>query len=135
MFTSYAQNFENLMLRRALKNVAHGNYIDIGARVHDVHSLSLAFYLRGWRGKHIQPLEEFAQKLRSARPNELVVQALIGEQEGFGLFYSFPNTVLSTSLKTVANIHLSSRYQLQERTSKILTLDSILDMRRELPVH
>jgi hypothetical protein len=32
MFTSYAQNFEDVMLRRALKNVVHGFYVDVGAQ-------------------------------------------------------------------------------------------------------
>jgi len=32
MFTSYAQNFEDVMLRRALNRVARGFYIDVGAQ-------------------------------------------------------------------------------------------------------
>ena len=47
---SYAQNFEDVMLWRALKHVERGFYIDIGAQDPVVDSVSLAFYEQGWRG-------------------------------------------------------------------------------------
>lgn len=52
MFISYAQNFEDVMLWRALKHVKNGLYIDIGAHDPVICSVSLAFYERGWRGVH-----------------------------------------------------------------------------------
>lgn len=47
-FVSYAQNFEDVMLWRALKNVPDGFYIDIGAQDPVKCSVSLGFHLRGW---------------------------------------------------------------------------------------
>ena len=43
MFTSYAQNFEDVMLRRALNEIARGFYIDVGAQDPIVDSVSMGF--------------------------------------------------------------------------------------------
>ena len=53
-FVSYAQNFEDVMLWRALKHIKQGCYIDVGAQdpIHD--SVSKVFYEHGWRGIHIE---------------------------------------------------------------------------------
>ena len=55
-FRSYAQNFEDLMLYRALGKVERGFYIDIGAHHPEIDSVSKAFVDRGWRGVHVEPV-------------------------------------------------------------------------------
>lgn len=50
MFVSHAQNFEDVVLRRALKDVHPGFYIDIGAHPAARHSASRAFREAGWTG-------------------------------------------------------------------------------------
>jgi len=47
---SYAQNGEDVMLMRALGEVAGGFYIDAGAADPTVHSVTRAFYDRNWHG-------------------------------------------------------------------------------------
>ncbi|BCG81534.1 FkbM family methyltransferase [Mesorhizobium sp. 113-3-3] len=74
--TSYAQNFEDVILWRALEHVERGFYIDIGAQDPVVDSVSLAFYERGWRGIHVEPSANYAEKLRAARPDEEVFRWL-----------------------------------------------------------
>ncbi len=76
-FVSYAQNFEDVILWRALKHVGRGFYIDIGAQDPVIDSVSLAFYEQGWRGVHVEPVAEYAEKLRKARPDEEVIQAAV----------------------------------------------------------
>jgi hypothetical protein len=49
IFTSYAQNFEDVLLWAALKDVNSGFYIDIGVQDPEKDSVSLAFYEKGWR--------------------------------------------------------------------------------------
>ena len=46
-FRSYAQNFEDLMLYRALGKVERGFYIDIRAQHPEIDSVSKAFFLGG----------------------------------------------------------------------------------------
>jgi len=52
-FISYAQNFEDVMLWRALGHVSAGRYIDVGAQDPVVDSVSKAFYEHGWRRIHV----------------------------------------------------------------------------------
>ena len=48
--TSYAQNFEDVILWHALKHIECGFYIDSRAQDPVRDSVSLAFYEKGWRG-------------------------------------------------------------------------------------
>ena len=54
-FVSYAQNFEDVILWRALHDVTPGFYIDIGANSPTIDSVTKAFYERGWRGINVEP--------------------------------------------------------------------------------
>ena len=55
-FRSYAQNFEDLMLYRALGKVERDFYIDIRAQHPEIDSVSKAFVDKGWRGVHVEPV-------------------------------------------------------------------------------
>ena len=43
-FVSYAQNFEDVLLWRALRDIEHGFYVDVGAQDPVTDSVSLSFY-------------------------------------------------------------------------------------------
>jgi len=60
-FVSYAQNYEDVMLWRALKHIENGFYIDVGAAWPSEHSVTKLFYDEGWRGINIEPNLEFSQ--------------------------------------------------------------------------
>ena len=90
-FISYAQNFEDVILNRALKHVDRGAYIDIGANDPVIHSVSLAFYQRGWRGVHVEPMPSYADALRTARPDETTIQAAVSSSAEPITFFGFEN--------------------------------------------
>ena len=52
---SYAQNFEDVILWRALRDVPNGFYIDIGAGHPVADSVTMHFYEHGWRGINVEP--------------------------------------------------------------------------------
>ena len=54
-FVSHAQNFEDVMLHRALRHVTKGFYVDIGADHPTDLSVTKAFYDRNWRGIGLIP--------------------------------------------------------------------------------
>ena len=56
-FVSYAQNFEDVMLWRALRHGEHRFWVDVGAADPDVLSVTRAFSERGWHGINIEPAE------------------------------------------------------------------------------
>ncbi|MDO9714045.1 FkbM family methyltransferase [Paracraurococcus lichenis] len=78
-FVSYAQNFEDVMLRRAFRDVAEGFYVDVGAWYPELHSVTKALYDAGWHGINIEPGPIFAQ-LAAARPRDINLQVALGEQ-------------------------------------------------------
>ena len=55
-FISYAQNFEDVMLRRVFAELDTGFYIDVGANDPSADSVTKAFYDAGWHGINIEPL-------------------------------------------------------------------------------
>ena len=78
-FVSYAQNFEDVMLWRALKRFTPGRYVDIGAQDPVVDSVSKAFHDAGWRGVHVEPSPFYAAALRQAFPEDNVIEAAVTE--------------------------------------------------------
>jgi FkbM family methyltransferase len=104
-FISYAQNGEDVMLWRALRDQTPGFYIDIGASDPELLSVTRAFYDRGWRGVDVEPLPEQAVKLRQARPENVVVEAAVADAPGQAIFhrvYLAAQTGLSTLDPVVA---------------------------------
>ena len=81
-FVSYAQNFEDVMLWRALKQVKNGFYIDVGANDPNIDSVTKAFYERGWRGINIEPLTSHYHDLERERPNDINLCCAAGAQNG-----------------------------------------------------
>ena len=134
-FISYAQNFEDVMLWRALKHIDHGFYIDIGAQDPVIDSVSLAFYEHGWRGIHIEPTRQYSTKLREARPDEIVEQVAIASSEGLLKFYEFNDTGLSTADPEIAKRHQSAGFLAVVTEVPIASLDSILNRYIHMPVH
>lgn len=104
-FISSAQNFEDVILWRALKHIQNGRYIDIGAWEPEIHSVSKAFYDQGWRGTHVEPVAVYAEKLRLARPDETVIEALVGKGTDSVEFTVIVETGLSTKSPNIAAQH------------------------------
>jgi FkbM family methyltransferase len=132
---SYAQNFEDVILWRALQQVTNGFYIDIGAQDPIIDSVSLAFYERGWRGIHIEPSPMYAEKLRQARPDETVIQAAIDSTFSLIKFYEFPGTGMSTGETEIAEKHQATGFRLREIEVPTLTLASLLDRYADREIH
>ena len=86
-FVTYAQNFEDLMLWRALKTVGQGFYIDLGASEPTADSVTLAFYERGWRGINIEPAPGAFARLDAARPRDINLNVAISDHDGEQEFY------------------------------------------------
>lgn len=106
---SYAQNFEDVMLWRALGHVVGGLYVDIGAQHPLVDSVSMAFHEAGWRGVHVEPVPAYAQLLREARPGDTVLQVALGAAEGTLELHVIEDSGLSTAVSEYADQHRDQR--------------------------
>jgi FkbM family methyltransferase len=134
-FISYAQNLEDVILWRALKNVDQGTYIDIGAQDPNHDSVSLGFYERGWRGLHVEPNPQYANMLKIARPDETTIEAAIAKNKSKIKFHSFPDTGLSTGVKAIAKTHISKGFKPQTITVTTIPLSEIFEIFGSKEVH
>lgn len=82
MIISYAQNFEDVMLWRALKQVKNGFYIDVGANDPSVDSVTRLFYEKGWNGINIEPLSKHLTALDRDRVRDINIGAAVGSEMG-----------------------------------------------------
>ena len=119
-FISYAQNFEDVMLARALGDVETGFYIDVGAQDPDEGSVTKHFYDRGWKGLNFEPSENYHARLSAARPRDLTLRCALGDSPGSVTFYELADTGLSTIIETVTESFSGPRI---EHTVPMMTLD------------
>lgn len=134
-FVSYAQNDEDILLWRALKAVAHGFYIDVGAAMVDGFSVSRAFYERGWRGVNLEPVPEFCAELRTARPEDITLPVALGAADGERDFFTIPGTGLSTLEATIADAHRADGRTVIAGRITVATLAGICREYAKDPIH
>ena len=115
--------------------MGHGFYIDIGAQDPVINSVSLAFYEHGWRGVHVEPVPDYATKLRAARPDEEVVQAAIGKKKGNIEFFVIANTGMSTGDETIARQHRENGFDINKVQVPCLPLSMLLDAHKDKDIH
>jgi len=132
---SYAQNFEDIMLWRALGHIEKGSYIDIGAQDPSFDSVSRCFYENGWRGVHVEPTSAYAAMLRDQRPDEIVVEAIAGREHGMSTLFEIPATGLSTGRPDIASHHAERGFPFIERLVPSITLASIFDSLGARDIH
>src|SRR5215510_904604 len=135
-FISYAQNYEDVMLWRALKHIEQGFYIDVGANDPDIDSVTKAFYERGWRGINVEPSPQWFERLEEARPRDINLQLALGAEPGAITLYEIPDTGLSTAEKKFAERHEAERgYQSRELSVKMDTLSRVCERFHLAPIH
>ena len=133
--TSYAQNFEDVMLWRALGHIPNGLYIDVGAQHPIVDSVSKAFYEHGWRGIHVEPTTTYANLLRADRPDEVVIQAALSNHTGTVQFYEIAETGLSTADSAIAARHQEQGFAITETVVPCMTLADVFNLTADKDIH
>jgi len=78
---SFAQNFEDVLLWRALQSETPGRYVDVGAGHPQHHSVTKLFYDAGWSGINIEPLGTHAKALMAERPRDVNLQAVVSSSK------------------------------------------------------
>ena len=124
-FISYAQNFEDVMLWRALRHVENGFYIDLGAGHPDDFSVTRAFYDRGWRGINVEPTSRI-MRLAGARPRDVNIHAAVGHRaDKLTLFVVEDNKDISTLDPMIAEEHRIAGWTIGESQVPVVTLADI----------
>jgi FkbM family methyltransferase len=125
-FISYAQNYEDVVLWRALREVEGGFYVDVGAADPEEFSVTCAFYERGWSGINLEPLDEYFAKLRQARPRDKNLKVAAGRETGVRTFFALPSG-WSTLDPQLSARHQAGELPAQEVVVTVLTLTKILE--------
>jgi FkbM family methyltransferase len=134
-FVSYAQNFEDVMLWRALKHVEKGFYIDVGANDPTIDSVTLAFYERGWRGINIEPMRQYFDMLCEKRPEDINLPVAVSDSRGELTFFDIPDTGLSTIDAAIAQTHAAAGRTIVEQAIPVTTLSDICAEHVHGPIH
>ena len=125
-FISYAQNFEDVLLWRALGHIKNGFYIDIGANDPEQHSVTKAFYERGWYGVNVEPLKQYQPAFLEQRPRDINLCVAAGAEEGEITLFEVPAVPGWASAEPqVARTHELDGFELLAHTVPLRTLRSI----------
>jgi FkbM family methyltransferase len=126
-FISYAQNYEDVILWRALRDLERGFYVDVGATDPEELSVTHAFYERGWSGINVEPLDEYFNKLMLARPRDTNLKVAAGREVGQRTLHVVDGTGLSTLDPKIAAQHRAAGRQPHEIAVPTVTLEKILE--------
>jgi FkbM family methyltransferase len=137
-FTTYAQNFEDLMLYRALKGVRQGFYIDLGAAEPEMHSVTKAFYDRGWSGINVEPGQSAHARLAAARTRDVNLNIGVWNEKGpLTMYFIDDGSELSTTNNWLMEHHLRAGRTVKEEVIQVTTLTDICSeyVRPDQPIH
>lgn len=95
-FISYAQEGEDLVLRRFLEDRKGGFYVDVGAHHPRRFSNTYYFYKQEWRGINIEPSPAAITLFGQLRPRDINVMLGVAETPGELTYYLFNDPALNT---------------------------------------
>ncbi|WP_114416410.1 FkbM family methyltransferase [Marinospirillum perlucidum] len=124
---SYAQNFEDIMLWRALKDVENGFYIDVGANDPIVESVTKLFYDKKWTGINIEPVKKHYDELCLNRPNDINLHCAVADQSGTLDFWECNIRGWATADQEVMQMHEAQGYEGKRYEVPVRTLQSVCE--------
>lgn len=133
--TSYASNFEDVMLWRALGGVKQGCYLDVGAAGPAVGSVSQLFYARGWRGINLEPSSSHWRQLCIARPADINLPLAAAGAAGKAPFYETPGAGSSTFDAARAEQLRAGGQAVVLREVELVTLDDVCQQHLDGALH
>lgn len=135
MIISYAQNFEDVMLARALRHVTEGFYIDVGANDPEIDSVTRLFYSQGWRGINIEPVESHHADLERWRPRDLNLRCAVSDRGGVIDLWECNVRGLATADPTVVARHLAAGKQGRYKAVPVSTLSAVCEAHAPKDIH
>src|ERR1700730_8326750 len=126
-FVSYAQNYEDVILWRALRHIEIGFFVDCGAYDPTWDSVTKAFYDRGWRGINIEPIPSIVQKFSDQRPFDINLYIALSDKSDRATFYEIVDTGLSTLSEEIANRHIQAGFIAKSMKVQTASLSNVLE--------
>ena len=126
---SYAQNREDVLLRRVFGDRGHGRYVDVGAGHPITDSVTKAFSLRGWTGINLEANPALCQLLAKDRPLDVNLPVAVSNRTGVSVFSEGDDSCWGLSTLDVGSAQLAANlgYRLRRTIVPTVTLVEILD--------
>lgn len=125
---SYAQEGEDIVLRRIFGGQESGFYVDIGAHHPHRFSNTYIFYSRGWRGVNIEPNPEIFDLFRKYRARDINVKKGISESIGVLNYFMFDEPALNTFDKVLALEYEEQSHKMKKMINvDVCRLDMLLE--------
>ena len=136
LFVSYAQNQEDVLLWRALQQIEAGFYIDVGANDPELHSVTQAFYERGWHGMNLEPLLQYQARFAELRPRDINLMLAAGSSDSDITLYDVPTIEGWATLDaSVAEQYRQDGHAVRECTVPVRRLDQLCQQYVTGPIH
>jgi FkbM family methyltransferase len=128
-WVSYAQNGEDVRLRRAFAGQPTGFYIDVGANHPVAFSITKHFYERGWSGINVEPLPKQFALIEADRPRDVNLNVGCSNQKGVLQLYAARGVASGMSTFTAQEVaeHQRKGFEFDEISSHVLLLSSICE--------
>jgi FkbM family methyltransferase len=135
IMVSHAQNFEDVMLARALRDVDGGFYVDVGAWDPNIETVTRYFYEIGWHGINVEPVPAYHEMLQTARPRDINLRVAAGKEDGHALITAFQGTGMSTLDASVASKQERHGFAHRQIEIEVRTLNAIFNEHAAREVH
>lgn len=122
---SYAQNFEDVFLRRCFHDIDVGFWIDVGAWMPREDSVTYALSERGWWGINIEPVPDHLAAFVEQRPRDINLGMLAGSGSGERTLHRVADTGLSTTIEAFADEARRDGHAVESSLVEVRTLDDI----------
>lgn len=132
---SWAQNHEDMRLRRAFKGVESGTYVEIGGFDAEFHSVTKYFYDRGWSGVIVEPVPHLAEAISRARPRDHVVCAAAGRLHANGTLHVVDGTGLSSLSGEIAGQLANHGHPITTLPVRVVPAQELVDLAATSDVH
>lgn len=134
-FVSFAPNFEDILLWRALRDEAPGLYVDVGAADPDIGSITRAFHERGWRGLNVTAVESAVRRLQAQRLGDICVLASLGPVTGETVVYVLDGALRATTSPETLDAWRDLGRPLHRHVLPMHTLATLLNEHAQGDIH
>jgi len=127
---SYAQEGEDMILRRLFEKQQNGFYVDVGAHHPKRFSNTFFFYKKGWKGINIDAMPNSMKLFNKIRPRDINIEKPVSDKRQILTYYAFNEPALngfSKELSQERNSKDNNYHIIFKKDIETSTLSEILD--------
>lgn len=132
---TYAQNFEDVILARALADVTSGSYIDVGSWHPVTDSVTKHFYDAGWSGTNVDPGDQYWDLLLSERPRDTNLHVALAAKAGTQTYFEVLETGWSGFDPAIPVRAREAGYEVRSYEVPVSTLAEVCAQHQSADIH